>query len=379
MHRYILAIYLFIYFIQVLNSYKSIIVKTYTCNYIHDSNINNVLYIYSSNIIYKQNKIILIGVSFPYKNYKLSCYLYYSDYINICNISQKKLYATNKKVKLTYIALYIKFQNFKRIPNAIKINKNTIPLLIYKPFKKYNIILAIVNFHLIKNYKQVIDVIEISKIYGVEHILIYATSSTLFIKSILFYYMKSKYVELIPFCFNKEIKIVHETGQIEKINDVLYRYMYHTKYIIFNDIDETILLTKTQNYLSFLKYIDNHSSDMYLFKSKLFPYFTKKCNSIIIYNDCCFVKRGYEKYIAANLYKYKILSVHKYEQSVIPIKVNKINKTDGYVRHTRYKGNMCKTNLIDKSLNYLEDFLTKKYIKFENMFYSSSIIFYYGK
>lgn len=269
----------------------NILERSYTCNYKYHSKINNRLYIYSSNINYEYNKIILIGVSYPFKNYKLSCYLYYRESVSKCNITSTKLYATNKQVKLTYIALYISFKYYKENPNSIKINKNTFPLLINKPNKNYSIILTIVNFHHIHNYKQVIDVIEISKLNGVEHIIIYVTSSTLFIKSILFYYMKSNYVELIPFCFNKEIKYVHETGQIEKINDILYRYMYNTKYIIFNDIDEIILLSNSYNYLNFLKNIDNYSSDMYMFKSKLFPYYSDNFFSITKYNECCYVKR----------------------------------------------------------------------------------------
>lgn len=296
----------------------------------------------------------------------------------MCNVSVEKLYDVKGKIKLSYLSLYIKLQTTIAAPKAIKINNNIIPLLFNKPNNKYNIILAIVNFFQIVNYKLVLDVIELSKLYGVDHIVIYVTSSTLFIKSILFYYLKIRFIELVPFCFNSEIKLVHHKGQVEKINDVLYRYMYHAKYIIFNDIDEIIVPINNNNYINFINTIDNHSSDMYLFKSKLFPYFSSSINSITKNTKCCIIEKGYEKFIVGNLYKYAILSVHQYMKSLYPIRINYINENYGYVRHTRYRGKMCKTNLTDTSLNYMENYLMSIYKKFENMFNYSSTMFYYG-
>lgn len=363
-----------------INNEKFNLQKSYTCNNLYKSNIDNEIFIYFTNLI-KNKKLMFIGVANPYHCVRLMCWLVYNNYYEKCNISISKNILTFdiKLVRnLTYVALYVNLSRKKNIPKAIKINNNIIPLLVYKPKRKYNIILAIVNFYQVKNYKQVIDVIEISKLYGVEHIVIYATSSTIFIKSILFYYHNNNYVEIIPFCFNPEIKHVHETGQIEKINDVLYRYMYNTKYIIFNDIDEIILPIKTNNYMQFFSNIDNHSSDMYLFKSKLFPYYSKDYKSIINYKDCCIIKNGWEKFIVGKLYKYEILSVHNHLKSFSPIKINVINHSYGYVRHTRRNGTMCRTNLIDISLNYLDTYLTKIYKKFEIMFNYNSDIYHYG-
>lgn len=375
-----------LYIMYILSFYDNEILyirRSYTCNFVYKTNINNEVIIYFSNLI-KNNRIMLIGVSNPYHSYKLHCSLLYRSYITNCNITVVKInltFSVKNHINLTYVALYIKLKSKRKIdiPTGIKINKNIMPLLFYKPLRKYKIILAIVNFFNIKNYKQVIDVIELSKLYGVEHIVIYVTSSTLFIKSILYYYCKDKYIELIPFCFNSEIKYVHETGQIEKNNDVLYRYMYNTKYIIFCDIDEIIIPVGIKNYMSFISMTDNHSSDMYLFKSKLFPYFSNNYNSIIKNKKCCFIRTGYEKYIIGNLYKYDILSVHIYMKSFFPIKVNRINEIHGYVRHTRYMGKMCNTNIIDTSLEYLEFYLTKIYKKFEKMFNNNSYIYFYGK
>lgn len=325
---------------------------------------------------------MLIGVSDPYHNIRLLCKLIYSNYITMCNISTKKMYNTyNKKknITLTYIALYIKLITKKDVPSYIKINRNIIPLLYHESIKKYNIILAIVNFYEVNNYKQVLEVIEISKLNGVEHIVIYVTSSTQFIKSMLFYYLKSDFVELVPFCFNQEIKYVHEYGQIEKINDVIYRYMNNTRYIIFNDVDEIILPLKTHNYLKLLTMMDNQTSDIYLFKSKLFPYFSNIYDSAIKKEECCVVKIGYEKYIIGNLFKFDILVVHNYFKSFLPIKTNIVNVTYGYVRHTRYKGKMCKTDSTDRSLEYLEKHLNKIYKKFDNIFNNNSAYYYYGR
>lgn len=351
--------------------------KSYTCNYERESNIENKIYIYSSNII-NEKKLILIGVSYPYKNYNLLCKIIYTEYITSCNISTKKLYNIHKNSNLTYIALYISFKT-KEKPKLVKLNNNIIPIIANTPNMKYNIILAIVNFHNIANYKQVIDVIEISHYYGVEHIVIHVTSSTVFIKSILLHYVKLKYVELIPFCFNKEMKYVWATGQLEKMNDILYRYMHYSKYIIFNDIDEIIMPLKSNSYISFFNLLDNSTSDMYLFKSKLFSYKIKSTNSIVNYKDCCFIKKGYEKYIIGNIYKYTILDVHSYKLATYPILVNTINESDGYVRHTRYKGGMCKSNMKDTYLDFLQNNLSKIYSKFYKLYNNSSDKYYYGR
>lgn len=374
--------YIFIIIIYLIYIYSNrvcyILERSHSCNYVYNSNINNEIIIYFSHLI-EDDRIMLIGVSNPYHNSRLLCNLIYNNYFTICNLSIKKLYNVEKYINLTYIAIYIQINRRRGIPSILQINKKHIPLLFYNSKKYYNIILAIVNFYNIRNYKQVIEVIEISKLYGVDHVVIYVTSSTLFIKSILFYYLKSKFVELVPFCFNSEIKYVHQKGQIEKINNVLYRYMYNTKYIILNDIDEIILPVNSHNYLSFLSFIDNHSSDMYIFKSKLFPYFSNNYNSILQYKNCCIIKRGYEKYIIGNLYKYDILSVHNYIKSFLPIKRRIINETLGYVRHTRYKGGQCRINQIDSSLKYLNSHLTHIYKMFNNMFNKSTDMYYYGR
>lgn len=376
---YFFVLYFYIFCILILISIKDIsLEKSYTCNYVNSYNIYNNFYLYFSNEI-KKGKIILIGVSDPLLNHKLSCSLYYSDYATTCNISISKLYITNKRFNLTYISLYVEYNYINSIPVSININKKIIPLLLNKPNVKYKIILAIVNFYGIKNYKQVIDVIEISKIYGVEHVVLYVTYCTVFIKSILFYYLKNNFVELIPFCFNDEIKYVHGKGQIEKMNDMLYRYMHYTKYIIYHDIDEVIVLTKFNNYILFLNSLDNQSSDIYRFKSKLFPYSSLEFNSITKHKKCCVIKRGYEKYIVGNLYKFITLSVHIYLKSLFPIQIQNINESSGYVRHTRFNGRMCKSNLIDKSLDYLNNYLTSIYKKFESIYENNSEIYYFGK
>lgn len=270
-------------------------------------------------------------------------------------------------MNLTYIAIYINNKYSLKL-NAIKINNKILPMITCYAIKKYNIILSIVNFFQVKNYKQVIDVIELSKIYGIDHVIIHVTSSTVFIKSILFDYMKSNYVELTAFCFNKEMEHVHSHGQVSKINEILYKYMYNTKYIIFHDIDEIIIPIKYKKYLSLIKNVDKFNSDMYVFKSKLFPYSTTEYKSIANYQRCCIITWGYEKYIVQNLYKYSILDVHKATETLEPIKIKLINSSLGYVRHTRFKGKMCKTNLQDNSLGSIQKYLSQFYIKFEKKY-----------
>lgn len=351
---------------------------SYTCNYKNNTNINNSIYIYSINIVV--NRIIFMGAQNPFINYNLSCYLVYKSYSSPCRLSVRKLYNINKRIKMTLSILSIAYSIENGVPNSVKINNNIIPVLIIKKNTKYNLILAVVSFFNIHNYKQVIDVIELSKMYGVEHIIIYATSSTLLIKSILFHYMKTKFVEIVPFCLNEEIRRVHHFGQIIKINDVLYRFMNRSKFIIFSDIDEIIIPVKHRNYLSLLKSIDNRSSDFYIFKSKLFSYNSLRYTSIVEYRNSCIVKRGYQKYIVGNLHKFSVLSVHTYINITSSIKLKYINEKDGYVRHTRFNTSICKANEVDNSLDYINFYLSKIYKKFESIYYNNiNYLYYYGK
>lgn len=352
--------------------------KSYTCNYRYNIYIGDTIFIYFSNFI-TRNKVIMIGVSNPRKSKVYDCKILLGKNRLKCNTSVMKLYNVNRHKNLTYIAIIVTYSENALSATGVELNKKYIPLIYIKSKPIYKIILVIVNFHNIKNYKQVIDVIELSRHYGVDHIALYVTSSTIFIKYILFNYLKTKYIELIPFCFNYEIKYVHATGQVEKINDALYRFINNTKYIIYNDIDEIIVPIKASNYISLINEADNYSSDMYLFKSKLFPYTSTKSRSIAVYHKSCFIKKGYEKYIVGNLYKFAILDVHIYKTLFSPIKINRVNRTYGYVRHTRYRGKMCRTNTNDNYLDKFKRYLNNIYKKYELLYNNDNRMYYYGK
>lgn len=68
-------------------------------------------------------------------------------------------------------------------------------------------------------------------------------------------------MELIPWSLSKFINVsygwlpehgpgqIHYVGQIPALNDCLYRYMYKSRYVALNDMDELILPQTVNRYL----------------------------------------------------------------------------------------------------------------------------------
>ncbi|KAF5881287.1 beta-1,4-galactosyltransferase galt-1-like isoform X2 [Clarias magur] len=103
------------------------------------------------------------------------------------------------------------------------------------------------------NVLELVQAIEMFKILGVQKVAIYKTSCNSNVQKVLDYYIKQKFVELIPWKLSPHINAsrgwlksvssgqLHYFGQIPALNDCVYRYMYQSRYVSLQDLDELIL------------------------------------------------------------------------------------------------------------------------------------------
>uniref|UniRef100_A0A3B4TIX3 Glycosyltransferase family 92 protein n=1 Tax=Seriola dumerili TaxID=41447 RepID=A0A3B4TIX3_SERDU len=103
------------------------------------------------------------------------------------------------------------------------------------------------------NVLQLVQSLEMLQLLGVNRVVIYKTSCSPKIQRILDYYTRKGLVEVIPWSVSRFVNVsrgwlpehgpgdLHYFGQIPALCDCTYRYMYESKYVALQDIDELIL------------------------------------------------------------------------------------------------------------------------------------------
>lgn len=96
---------------------------------------------------------------------------------------------------------------------------------------------------------------------------------------------KKGLVEVIPWSLAKYLKVsrgflpkedpgdIHYFGQMPALNDCLYRYMYQSRYISFQDPDELILPQSVDSWLKLLPLLEKRygPNKCYMFENNVFP------------------------------------------------------------------------------------------------------------
>ena len=100
---------------------------------------------------------------------------------------------------------------------------------------------------LYNNYSDVnelVEFIEISKIFGAEHFIFYNFSISPLLDQYLNFYLKEGTISLhkwtVPNNFSG-MDYLHYFGLLSTVNDCLYQTIYHTRYTVFVDVDEFIV------------------------------------------------------------------------------------------------------------------------------------------
>ena len=125
---------------------------------------------------------------------------------------------------------------------------------------KYNFTVCISNlFGEYNNALQFAQTMEVYKLIGVQRVVIYNTSCGPDVEKILKYYRKEGMLEVVPWPIDKFLTPstgwkydlhhgdMHYYGQLTTLNECIYRYMYQSKYLLLNDIDEIIMPYKHAN------------------------------------------------------------------------------------------------------------------------------------
>ncbi|RXN18390.1 glycosyltransferase family 92 -like protein [Labeo rohita] len=135
------------------------------------------------------------------------------------------------------------------------------------------------------NVLQFAQAIEMYKLLGVQHVVIYKTSCGPDLEKLLKHYETEGMMEIVSWPieqflnpssgwnFQQHKGDVHYYGQLATLNECIYRHMYQSKYVLLNDIDEIIMPYKHDNLSSLMKYLESaHPREsVFIFESHVFP------------------------------------------------------------------------------------------------------------
>ena len=110
--------------------------------------------------------------------------------------------------------------------------------------------------------KDLIEFIELARIFGAERIHFYIYEVSRSILTVLLYYRKRGIVSVLPWKLNDQLKRknqLHYNGQSTNIQDCLYRNMFSTRYLAFMDVDEMVVPRNHSSWFSMITSVKNYS------------------------------------------------------------------------------------------------------------------------
>ncbi|XP_059360419.1 glycosyltransferase family 92 protein F13G3.3-like [Carassius carassius] len=151
---------------------------------------------------------------------------------------------------------------------------------------KFNFTVCISNlFGDYNNVLQFAQSMEMYKLLGVQHVVIYNTSSGPDLEKLLKHYETEGILEIVPWPIDQflnpssgwNIKLhkgdIQYYGQLVTLNECIYRHMYQSKYVLLNDIDEIIMPYKHASLQSLMGDLQSaHPSiGVFLIENHIFP------------------------------------------------------------------------------------------------------------
>ncbi|XP_038548456.1 uncharacterized protein LOC119882487 [Micropterus salmoides] len=149
----------------------------------------------------------------------------------------------------------------------------------------YNFTVCLSTMFDFTNVLQLVQSLEMMQLLGVDRVAIYKTSCSPETQHILDYYTHKGLVEVIPWPLSRFLNVsrgwlpqhgpgdLHYFGQIAALNDCVYRYMYQSRYVALQDMDELILPQTVDSWTALLPLLENkYGADLcYLFENNVFP------------------------------------------------------------------------------------------------------------
>ncbi|CAH1782120.1 unnamed protein product [Owenia fusiformis] len=123
---------------------------------------------------------------------------------------------------------------------------------------------------------KIVQFIELTRILGASHFILYIAEIKNELLQILQYYEYIGILTLIQWKMPVQSKMVWYNGQLLAINDCLYRSMRYFKHVIFNDLDEFLVPRGVVNWNSMVKQLQQNYTNRndiagFSFKSAFFP------------------------------------------------------------------------------------------------------------
>ncbi|KAM9324229.1 glycosyltransferase family 92 protein F13G3.3-like [Gastrophryne carolinensis] len=136
------------------------------------------------------------------------------------------------------------------------------------------------------NILTMIQAIEMYRLLGAEKVVIYKNSCSKGVGKVLDYYVSEGLMEIIPWPIDKYLRTSdawHQAmdaanqigyyGQTVALNDCLYRNMYRSQYVVFNDFDEVILPRKHKDWNDMMEALENTypNNAVFLIENHYYP------------------------------------------------------------------------------------------------------------
>lgn len=123
--------------------------------------------------------------------------------------------------------------------------------------RDFTVCVTPLNYQYSKAY-ELVEMIELNRILGANHFVFYNYSTDYNVDKVLEYYKKLGIVDVLK--WNLPMKVdtwpkrrdqpveIHYFAQLAALNDCLYRNMYVSKFVVFEDLDEFIIPQKHENW-----------------------------------------------------------------------------------------------------------------------------------
>ncbi|KAL2093866.1 hypothetical protein ACEWY4_011178 [Coilia grayii] len=183
--------------------------------------------------------------------------------------------------EVTHVSITTDPNNIHNLTSFLPIQNQEV-----KKSLKYNFTWCISNmFGSSNNAMQFVQTVELYKIIGVQRVVVYKTTCGPHMEKALRYYQKEGILEVVPWPIDKFLKPsgswrpdyspgdIHYYGQVATLNDCIYHYMYQSKYLLLNDLDEIIMPYKHANLGDLMSSLQKKHSDASVFRVRnyVFP------------------------------------------------------------------------------------------------------------
>ncbi|KAK7135640.1 hypothetical protein R3I94_014334 [Phoxinus phoxinus] len=151
---------------------------------------------------------------------------------------------------------------------------------------KFNFTICISNlFGDYNNVLQFAQTMEMYKLLGVQHVVIYKTKCGPDLEKLLKHYETEGILEIVSWPIDKFLNPssgwnikkhkgdIHYYGQLVTLNECIYRHMYQSRYVLLNDIDEIIMPYKHTNLPRLMEDLQSAHPNVgvFLIENHIFP------------------------------------------------------------------------------------------------------------